>query len=1427
MKVPKRSYFLALFLLLCSICQLQASKVFELKVIDQNYVMIHFKDGDALYVDDGVGPGSLREYNYDDLDNNYIVRYRDPLAVNNLNVAANWLISSTDDGNYSTSGIAPLSVARKTKYNGTEQVVFSNGWQHDYTTEHYVILQMPSPLQQGNSYTINLPGNIEADANQISFTYNYLSSRSDAIHINTVGYPSLSSIKSADLYYWLGDAGPRDYASFEGNRVFLVNIANEVATEVGTVQFWRNSSTEYDGHDFIQSPVWNVDFTGFNTPGSYRLAVEGVGCSDEFEIRSDIYFEPFKVSTQGYYFMRVGQAANANPNSPCVPRQPLFNVNQNSPAGIRVVRTSFGPSHPNWSDNWDQVQFPDTWAQYVLPNSENPNAFGGHSDARDWDRHLNHAISAWDMLLPYILTDGALSDDDLGIAESGNGVPDIIDEAREQVDFFFRLRDENGGFAWGLSNPNNGIGANGVIYQTWATAYAAWANAANCAMLGQAYQIAGQNTLTTDYTNKAIEAWNQAESYTDEQLDFIWDFGLAHLKGRDLKFMAAAYLYNLTGNSSYEQVIVNESVISGPSQDIMQLGTSGNTGGPGFNQLWGTVGYLVADRPYNNRSIGNQTLYNQMQSSLIWSAQQFEQGESNNRASRRPNFGPYSLYPTTTHLNRTIAAHAFATNSSVKRDLLDALLLEADYTLGRNASNHIQMTTASTSLQTNRSIEVVYTTGSDDGAPGFHPGHTPYADYDVFGGGQEGDVSLLLNSCYPSSGNWPVGELFFNSAHFFPHTEFTPQQTMRGKQALYGYLYGISGGRTPLAATYKLEVDNGSGSGFYAPGATVSISAAAPPIGHIFQEWVSNNAYIDDYYLADATDPNTSVTMPERGHLYLKATYQIPPPAQYQLTVNNGLGAGTYEAGEEVTLIANTPNPGLRFSNWTGAVNNISYPSDGQNKAAIKIIMPAQDISMTANYESGQQSYTVCGSLENAGFEEAWFGWNPSNATLSSDARSGDWAALGFSRAGVFAKFDVDPGSFSTVELKMWVKTIGDSGFSSFGLDFLDSGGNVMQAEKLEIPHGTTTGWEEFTGSKTIPPNTASINIWVYADNGQILYDDACLIFDGGSGPTCSNVTNAGSINYSGQTTVAASSYDPPNISNSSTASGGAGGSIVYRWQQRENGGSWSTISGATGSSYNPPSITSSTDFRRQAQRDCQSSWVSSNVISITLSTPPGCENVTSAGSINYGGQTNVAANSFDPPNISNGSAASGGTGGSIVYRWQQRENGGSWSTLNGVTGSSYNPPSISTSTDFRRQAQRDCQISWISSNLISIALTPPGGGSDLIVHARGTTGEEVISLQIDGVTVSSWTITTSLADYVYPNYSGGTSTPIQVLFDNDGLSSNNVDKNFFLDYIIIDGTTYQTETNAERLPVGACGDDQWLWCNGYFEFFGGVQPPT
>ena len=88
------------------------------------------------------------------------------------------------------------------------------------------------------------------------------------------------------------------------------------------------------------------------------------------------------------------------------------------------------------------------------------------------------------------MTNGAIGDDNLGIAESGNGIPDLIDEARNEVDFCLNLRDGQG-YGYGLTNPNS----SNVFYQAGVNALAAWASAANSAMLAEAFRIAGKTAF--------------------------------------------------------------------------------------------------------------------------------------------------------------------------------------------------------------------------------------------------------------------------------------------------------------------------------------------------------------------------------------------------------------------------------------------------------------------------------------------------------------------------------------------------------------------------------------------------------------------------------------------------------------------------------------------------------------------------------------------------------------------------------------------------------------------------------------------------------------------------------------------------------------------------------------------------------------------
>ena len=335
----------------------------------------------------------------------------------------------------------------------------------------------------------------------------------------------------------------------------------------------------------------------------------------------------------------------------------------------------------------------------------------------------------------------------------------------------------------------------------------------------------------------------------------------------------------------------------------------------------------------------------------------------------------------------------------------------------------------------------------------------------------------------------------------------------------------------------------------------------------------------------------------------------------------------------------------------------------------------------------------------------------------------------------------------------------------------------------------------------------------------------------------CQNVTSPGQLNPWFDLNQPGPTYDPPNIS-ATGASGGSGGGIVYQWEKREGNGSWGEISGANGNGYNSPTINTTTSFRRKARR-CSNPWLYSNEVTITLASspppPPSCTNVSNAGTLSYGGNTSPSGSSYDPPQIS-GNAASGGTGGSIVYRWQEQEGSGTWSTISGATGQNYDPGTINTSTSYRRQARRDCQSSWETSNTISITLSTGGGGTtEVSVRAKLSGSNCCANVEVQGMANTNFTGSNSVVDAEGITLSNtgfqeftvtldGTfaANRIRVAYTNDAN-----DRDVVIRWMKVGGVEYfSSDPDVYSVGVwlnGSCGGDfkqqQRLACDGYFHY--------
>ena len=747
-----------------------ATKLIGLRVVDKDYLMLQFRDGEVHYRDSGTGQSAYLGHSFAEGDDTLVV-FGERLNVASAQKAGLWLVTSKDDKSFKRQ--RPEVVWRKSKPMNID---------HTLTAEldHWLFLKLPKSMRQGCTYQVSIPRELNADQSTATVCFDVWNAQSEALHVNLIGYHPSQTAMPADLYLWLGDGGSRDYRAWEGNQVYLYNVKTKQKQAAGQVAFWKSAAEakeEAGGKNLVGTSVWNIDFKSA-VPGRYRLVVEGVGCSPDFDIAETVYYEPFRYSVRGYYYMRLGEPVDT-PHVFPIPRQPRF-VPGVDPKGFKIYKTDLHPWHPDWrklqGDVWDEPHFkaPEQsafWKHRLEGNPTTNGAIGGHSDAMDWDRHLAHISNIYDMLLPYILSGGCMADDNLGIRESGNGIPDIIDEARNEVDFFLSIRDGEA-YSQGVTNPSADWT---MMFQAGCTTMAAWGNAANCAMLAEAFRVAGIDSLRNYYTDEAIKAFRFASRQDNQQLDDFQDIGSIAMRGRDFRQMAAAYLYNLTHDVSWEQIMVDGSVITDGNTPLFKRGRDG------YYQLWAAAAYLTC--PYDRH---HPDFYRNLKSSIKSHAASYNINKVKLRPSRRA--ATDARWQTSQNVQLVMLAHAMSTDAQERQQLADVLYSEASWSLGRNPGNIVEMTGLGS-----RHITDVYSTGRNDGAPGTHPGQTPFNGTETWSPDNGGDARLITNRCYPSwnDGGWPRQESFFNQRYFWVNAEFTPRETMRGKMALMGYLYAI------------------------------------------------------------------------------------------------------------------------------------------------------------------------------------------------------------------------------------------------------------------------------------------------------------------------------------------------------------------------------------------------------------------------------------------------------------------------------------------------------------------------------------------------------------------------------------------------------------------------------------------------------------
>jgi hypothetical protein len=223
----------------------------------------------------------------------------------------------------------------------------------------------------------------------------------------------------------------------------------------------------------------------------------------------------------------------------------------------------------------------------------------------------------------------------------------------------------------------------------------------------------------------------------------------------------------------------------------------------------------------------------------------------------------------------------------------------------------------------------------------------------------------------------------------------------------------------------------------------------------------------------------------------------------------------------------------------------------------------------------------------------------------------------------------------------------------------------------------------------------------------------------------------------------------PATLISSSAGSGGTG-TNSYLWQSSTDNTNWTTVSGATGTTYTPGALTTTTYYRRGYKNDCGTAYTGS--VKITIAS------ALSAGGI---GSAQAICSGKTPATLTSSSTGSGGTG-TNSYLWQSSTDNTNWTTVSGAAGTTYSPGALTTTTYYRRGYKNDCGTSYTTSVEITVYTVLSAGtigSSQSICNGKTPAALTSSATASGGTGTTTYQWQSSMDNSTFTNISGATST--------------------------------------------------------------------
>lgn len=330
-------------------------------------------------------------------------------------------------------------------------------------------------------------------------------------------------------------------ASFSpGNEYQIKDWNTDAVVFSGALQSWNGGAL----HEQSGDKVWWFDFSTVSTTGSYYVfdVANNVG-SYRFEINPAVYEQVLKAACRANFYQRCGMA-KALPFAQSAWVDDVCHLGELQDYDCRLVSDTSAATSKDLSGGWH--------------------------DAGDYNKYVNYAWNpVLDMLLAYEETPTVWKDN-FDIPESGNSIPDILDEVKYELDWLLKMQNPDGSILSVVGTEHYATASppsNDFAQRKYgpATTQASYAAAGMFALASIQFQSIGQAVYANTLRQAAVKAWDWAEANPgiifhnndgatnflaagDQESEGIWNTDRRHIA-------AAAYLFALTGESRFSAFV--------------------------------------------------------------------------------------------------------------------------------------------------------------------------------------------------------------------------------------------------------------------------------------------------------------------------------------------------------------------------------------------------------------------------------------------------------------------------------------------------------------------------------------------------------------------------------------------------------------------------------------------------------------------------------------------------------------------------------------------------------------------------------------------------------------------------------------------------------------------------------------------------------